>query len=361
MKEALMRKRVWIPAAAIAAAAGITAGIGTGLIPAAAGPSGESRISSIAPDDSETLVIAPANDKWWDRVAPLMQPSMKIDGLDPDDAGLDLEYIGYSRSVNHNQAGQDSYQSLRRFYVEAANEEDAQAAARWLSTAEGSENRRVDTDGDVVIVSHGSGGEFKRPARSVADVLGETVTPDGSKSSMFKNPQAEGYVATGSADSVGAEALSAVYTKGLGLDEKTTWVGTSSDGEEWTGGYRAGGSRADRLDFSGLGKQLEDYAEPVFEAQNDTTYYKVFLSSPADIATSTFIASPHLKDTFGYIPMENPPAPGVAGKEVSTMNYMPKHVSSSAGEIQGELENLETVGVSAGEKEMVVTLGFKKR
>ena len=361
MKEALMRKRVWIPAAALAAAAGMAAGISTGLVPAVAGPAGESGISAIAPDDSETLVVARATDQWWDRISPLMQPSTMIDGLDPESSGADLEFIGYSRSVNHAQEGQDVYQSLRRFYVEAATDEDARIAADWLSSAEGFQNRRVETQGDIVIVSHGSGGEFKRPDRSVADILGEKVTPRGSKSSMFKNPQADGYATTGSPDSAGAEALSAVYAKGLGLDEGTTWVGTSDDGKEWTGGYRTGGAQADRLDFSGLGKQLEGYAEPVFEAQNETTYYKVYLSSPADIATSTFIASPHLKDTFGYLPTETPQDPGTAGKEVSTMNYMPKHTSASAGEMQGELENLETVGVSAGESEMVVTLGFKDR
>ena len=360
MKEALMRKRVWIPAAVLAAVAGVAAGIGTGLVPAA-GTAGESSISSIAPDDTETLVVAPATDEWWDRVSPLMQPSMKIDSLNPGDAGVDLEYIGYSRSVNHNQEGQDVYQSLRRFYVETSSEDDAKTVAKWLSASEGYENRKVDTSGDIVIISHGSGGEFKVPDRSVADILGEGVTPKGSKSSMFKNPQAEGYATTGSPESTGAEALSAVYAKGLGLDAGTTWVGTSSNGKEWTGGYRTGGARTDRLDLSGLSRQLEDYAEPVFEAQNDTTYYKVYLSSPADIATSTFIASPHLKDTFGYIPMDNPPTPAVAGKEVATMNYMPKHVSASAGEMQGEQENLETVGVSAGESEMVVTLGFKIR
>lgn len=352
MKPMTLRsKRIWIPAAAIAAAAGValTAGV--------AAPQ-DSRIASLAPADAETLVVAPATGEWWDRVAPLMQPSTRIDGLDPEQAGAELEYIGYSKSVNHAQAGEPHYQSLRMFYVEASDEAGAKATAEWLSNADGFESRKVEVSGDVVIVSNGAGGTFELPDRSVASLIDDDVTPKSASAVMFKSPGAEGHALTGSSDSQGAQAVNEVYAKGLGLEPGTTWLGTSKDGETWEGPYRTGGASAERLDLTGLAKNLDEYAVPVFEAESTSTYYQVFLSSPADIASSAFIASPHQKSTFGGMPQTGFLEPGLASDEVSTMNTLPKQIATAAGEMQGEDENLQTVGVSAGEKQMVITLGF---
>lgn len=352
----LKKKRVWIPAAAAAA---VAAGLAlSGVLPGGGASSGPSSIPSKAPSDADTLVVAPATGEWWEKVTPLMKPTSGLSALDLDYADLDVEYIGYSRSVNHAQVGDPVYQSLRTFYVEAADEDSAQAVAEWLSTAEGSQNRMVETSDDVVLVSSYSDGEYKLPERSMADVMGSEVAPAGS-ALMFKAPDAEGPVVTGSADSDGSQALSALYTKTLGLEPGTTWMGTSRDGLVWKGGYKTGGASADRLDFKGLHDQLESYAEVAYEEKDERGMVQIFMDSPADIAMSVFAASPNAQGSYGGMPQGTFKEPALARDEVSTLNMMPRFAAAAAGEAQGEDEDLISLGMSTGSKEMVVTLGFE--
>lgn len=351
----LKKKRVWIPAAAAAAiAAGLTLG---GLLPGSPAAAGPSSIPSKAPSDADTLVVAPASGSWWEKVTPLMKPSTELAALDLDDVDAEVEYIGYSRSVNHSQAGQPVYQALRTFYVEASNEQNAEAVAEWLSTAEGSQNRMVETSGDVVLVSSWSDDGYRVPERSMADVMGADIAPTGS-ALMFKAPDSEGAVVTGNPDSDGAQALAALYTKTLGLEPGTTWMGTSRDGLVWKGGYKTGGASADRLDFKGLHDQLESYSEVAYEQKNETGMLQVFMDSPADISMSVFAASPYASGSYGGMPQEIFKEPALARDEVSTLNTMPRFAAAAAGEAQGEDEVLVSLGLSAGEKEMVVTLGY---
>lgn len=351
----LKKKRVWIPAAAaVAVAAGLALG---DVLPGSVTSSGPSSIPSKAPADSDTLVVAPATGEWWEKVAPLMKPASGLAALDLDGADLEVEYIGYSRSVNHAQAGQPVYQSLRTFYVEAADDDSAQAVAQWLSTGEGAQNRVVEASGDVVLVSSYSEGGYELPQRSMADVVGSEVAPVGS-ALMFKAPDAEGPVVTGSADSDGSQALAALYTKTLGLEPGTTWLGTSRDGLVWKGGYMTGGASEERLDFKGLHDQLESYAEVAYEEKDETGMVQIFMDSPADIAMSVFAASPNAQGSYGGMPQGAFKDPALARDEVSTLNMMPRFAAAAAGESQGEDENLVSLGMSAGAGEMVVTLGF---
>lgn len=339
-------------ALAVVIAAGALA-LGTNL-KGSADTEAASAIPALVPAEADTLVIAPFSDSWWDKVAPMDEPNKKLPELEPAAAGLPIERIGYSRSVDTDDHGLPFSLPLRIFYLESSTAEDAAKVAEWIKREPAAENRTVHVDDTVVIVGSSTLGEFKKPAQSVLTLEAYSPEQPAGEGTMWMNTGREAVSLTGDGNNDKAKAYAGLLKSGFGFETGTKWMGTSADGASWAGEFTAGGVNPEAIDFKEAAKALSATEEVLAEVDGPTGMVEVIrpgVSAVLDGASFT-AGTDHMGELVS--------AKGVASVEdplITVVNDVTGW-NAAVGGVQQANEDIATRHVSANADEMVISYQY---
>lgn len=340
-------------ALAVVLAAGAL-GLGATMKGQSSAEANASAIPALVPADADTLVIAPFTENWWDKVAPMDEPNKRMPELEPAAAGLPIERIGYSRSVDTEDHGLPFSLPLRLFYLESATAEDAAKVADWIEHEPSADNRQVHVQDTVVIVGSSTLGGYEKPAESVLSVESyDPEQPDG-EGTMWMNTGREAVSLTGDGNNEKATAYAGLLKSGFGFETGTKWMGSSSDGGSWAGEFTTGGVDPEAINFEEAVKALSATEEVLAEVEGPTGTVEVIRPGVSGILDgASFVSGTkhmgELADAKGVSSVDEPLITVI--NDVTGWN-------AAVGGIQQANEDIATRHVSANADEMVISYQY---
>lgn len=199
-----------------------------------------SHIPTVVPAQADTVVVAPSSKEWWSNVTNMAPLTFGIHDLDPYSAGLNIDHLGYSRSVDTVKRDVTRTGPVRSVYIESPTEDDAIKVEKWLSSSKGGEGRGVYRSGNIVEVTYNWINSFEAPAQTVASRSDFSMSQDKTKGAMWVNFDNQVDALAGM-DSPNKGLVQEYFQKTFALKSGTAWSGTSTDGVAWAGEYSAGG------------------------------------------------------------------------------------------------------------------------
>lgn len=315
-----------------------------------------SAIPDRVPAGADTLVVAPFSAHWWEKVTPMDEPSKRLDELEPAEADLSIENIGYSRS----QAPQDSALPfslpLRLFYLESPTNEAAEAVAEWLRYEHAAENRSVFVDGTVVVVGSAGMAGYEQPQEPVSALDSYDQDVRDGEASMWMNTGREAASLTGDPDGAEAAAFMGLLENGFGFTAGTKWMGTSADGSAWAGRFAEGGVDPEKISFEQAVASLTATEEVLAAVDGPTG--KAEVVSPgvgAVLDSASFVAG--TKHMGELIDVKG--AASVTEPLITVTNDVTGWNAAVTGILTSQ-EKIADRHVSANAKEMVVSFTYEK-
>ncbi|MCC3299264.1 hypothetical protein [Arthrobacter caoxuetaonis] len=349
------RNRRLAAGAALAAAAVAAGALGLWVTGGKTVEASASSIPALVPADADTLVIAPFSGSWWEKVAPMDEPNKMLPELDPASAGLDIENIGYSRSVDPEDHGVPFALPLRLFYIESPTGEGAEEVAEWLKDQPAADNRSVAVEGDVVVIGS-STTTYKAPEESVLELEAYDPERREGEATMWMNTGREAVSLTGDGNNDKALAFTEVLSSGFGFEEGTKWLGTSTDGESWSGAFTAGGVNPDAIDFKKAVTVLASTEEVLASVEGPTGTAEVVKPGlGAILETASFIAGTKHMGAF----LDEQGSAGLDDPFITVTSDVTAWNAAISG-VHMANENLSERTLAANAEEMVVTYSYGK-
>ena len=225
------------------------------LINAAAAP--DSRISSLVPDNADTVVVAPSSKEWWTKVTKMAPLEFGLSALDPYSKGLDINSLGYSRFDDTKEREVGFTGPVRGVYIESSTQEGAQKIENWLREEKGATVRATFRNDTVVYVTYNWVTEFEAPEKNVESRSDFSLDDPKSHGAMWVNFDNQIDSLSGK-DNPQKPLVSTYFQKTFALKPGTVWSGTSSDGVTWEGEYVRGGIDMNLFDPENARSALAD-------------------------------------------------------------------------------------------------------
>jgi hypothetical protein len=222
---------------------------------AAAIAADSSQIPGAIPSSADTVVVAPSSSDWWSDVTNMAPLTFNIHDLDPYSAGLNIEYLGYSRSVDNSSREVSRTGPIRSVYIESPTDEDAAKIESWLEESKGNEGRGVHREGSIVQVTYNWITQFEKPNEAVTSRSDFSLDRDKKKAFMWVNFNNQVDSLAG-ADNPHKELVSEYFAKSFAFKDQTTWSGGSFDGVSWEGKFVAGGMDIDQFEPEAVRNKL---------------------------------------------------------------------------------------------------------
>lgn len=350
-KPLLKRKSSWIigGAVTIGAVAAIVTSIAVQQGGQAAPPSA---LGEVVPADADSVVVTPAGDDWWGKVAAMTAPETGLADLDAPPSELNIQHFGYSRSPDVQERELDALGPLRLVYAETPSSEDAEAAAEWFR-AEQTGGVRVHVIAETVVLSPSWVSEYAAPTEPLSTVVDLSGPTAGDEAVMWMNVDQE--VASLAAPEI-ADDYQTVLRNALGFKEGTTWLGSSSDGDSWAGAFRSGGVDPELLDFEAMEEMAQDKSKVLGEVAGQQVKYEVIDPGFGAILNVGKIEAPSQQRPLGGSPIQTE-MPAVADEVVSARHDVSGWNTAVRG-FGGSAENVQERHISASESEMVLSLSY---
>lgn len=208
------------------------------MVNAASSP--ESRISSLVPENADTVVVAPSSKEWWDKVTKMAPLEFGVSALDPYEKGMDITSLGYARFDDTKKREIGFTGPVRGIYIQSSTEEGATKIENWLLDERGAEVRSTFRQGTVVNVTYNWVTEFDAPQKNVESRSDFSLEDSQSDGSMWINFDNQIDSLSGK-DNPEKPLVTKYFEKTFALKPGTSWSGTSSDGVTWEGEYVRGG------------------------------------------------------------------------------------------------------------------------
>ena len=242
--------------AAIAAVVlGVVAVIVYNLINSAA--ASDSRISSLVPDNADTVVVTPSSKEWWIKVTKMAPLEFGINALDPYAKGMDITSLGYARFDDTKEREIGFTGPVRGVYIESSSQEGAQKIENWLLEEKGASVRGTFRSDKVVYVTYNWVSEFAAPEKNVESRSDFSLDDPKSQGAMWINFDNQIDSLSGK-DNPQKPLVSTYFQKTFALKQGTVWSGTSSNGVTWEGEYVRGGIDMNLFDPENARSALAD-------------------------------------------------------------------------------------------------------
>lgn len=350
-KPLLKRKASWVIGGAIAV--GSVAAVVASIVMQSGGHTvPPSALGEVVPADADSVVVTPAGDEWWGKVAAMTVPETGLVDLHVPSADLNIQHFGYSRSPDNQERELDALGPLRLVYAETSSSEDAEAAAEWFR-AEQTGGVRVHVVEDTVVLSPSWVAEYAAPAEPLSTVVDLSGPTAGEEAVMWMNVDQE--VASLAVPET-ADDYQKVLRSALGFKEGTTWLGTSGDGTSWAGAFRSGGVDPELLDFEAMEEMVQDKSKVLGEVTGQQVKYEVIDPGFGAILNVGKIEAPSQPRPLGGSPVDAD-MPSVDGEVMSARHDVAGWNTAARG-FGGSVENVQERHISASESEMVLSLSY---